>query len=51
MNDERKTKFILNACNCKYVSEYKMLFDSLSDLIYNMYFIYRKETDGKLSVG
>ena len=28
MNDARKTEFILNACHYKYVSQYKMLFDS-----------------------
>ena len=47
MNDERKTEFILNACHCKYQAECKILFDSLCDFMYNMYFIYRKETDGE----
>ena len=51
MNDVKKTEFILNACHCKYVPECEMLFDSLSDFIYNMYFIYRKEMDRELSVG
>ena len=51
MNDVKKTEFILNACHCKYVPQCKMLFDSLSDFIYNMYLIYRKDMDSELSVG
>ena len=50
MNDVKKTEFILNACYCKYVPECKMLYDSLSDFIYNMCIIYRKGMDRELSV-
>ena len=50
MNDVKKTEFILNACYCKYVPECKMLYDSLSDFIYNMCIIYRKGMDRELRV-
>lgn len=50
MNDEEKAKYILNACHCEYVPECKMLFDVLSDFIYNIYLTYKNECDRESTV-
>lgn len=40
-----RTKFILNACNSGYISEWKVMFDTLSNFICQTYMVYKGNVD------